>query len=108
MRKSSITATFKADINTVWDIVINNEDYAWRSDLSKISISEDGNSFTEYTKDGYQTNFRITHKELYNRYEFDMTNKNFTGHWVGVFSETQNRGTKIEFSEKLLINNYLI
>ena len=105
MRKSNITATFKADIHTIWDIITNNKDYAWRSDLSKIIILKDSNSFTEYTKDGYQTDFTITVKEPYSRYEFNMENKNFTGHWIGIFSETQNKGTKIDFTEELHIKS---
>ncbi len=105
MRKANITAAFKADIHTVWDIVTNNEDYAWRSDLSKIVISKDGNSFIEYTKDGYQTNFTIIVKESYSRYEFDMENDNFTGHWIGIFSENKNNGTNIDFTEELHIKN---
>lgn len=43
MRKSIITTIFKADIKRVWD----NNKYDWRSDLSKIDVSLDGNSFTE-------------------------------------------------------------
>jgi hypothetical protein len=105
MRKSNITVVFKADIHTVWDVVTNNEDYAWRSDLSKIVISKDGNRFTEYTKDGYRTDFFIRIKKPHSRYEFDMENKNFTGHWIGTFSETQDQGTEINFTEELHIKS---
>lgn len=105
MRRSNITACFKADRRTVWDIVTDNENYGWRSDLAKVEISPDGNSFTEFTKDGYQTNFTITVKEPYNRYEFDMENMNFKGHWVGLFSQTPNNGTKIDFTEELHIKS---
>ncbi|WP_406543189.1 hypothetical protein [Clostridium ljungdahlii] len=50
MKESTITTTFKSDIKKVWEVVTNNNKYEWRSDLSKIDVSEDGNSFTEYTK----------------------------------------------------------
>ena len=105
MKKSTITATFKADIKKVWEVVTNNNKYEWRSDLSKIDVSVDGNSFTEYTKDKFPTKFNITLKKPYERYEFDMTNKNMNGHWIGVFSPVTNNGTQIEFTEEVSVNN---
>ncbi|WP_315074305.1 SRPBCC family protein [uncultured Clostridium sp.] len=104
MKKSTITATFKANIKEVWEVVTNNNKYNWRSDLSKIDVSIDGNSFTEYTKGNFPTKFNITLKKPYERYEFDMTNKNMNGHWIGVFSPVNN-GTQIEFTEKVSVNN---
>lgn len=105
MRKSTISATFQADVQTVWNIVTNNHNYAWRSDLNKIEVLERGNKFIEYTKDGFSTNFTITVKEELKRYEFDMENKNMTGHWIGIFNSTHNNGTKIDFTEELYIRN---
>jgi hypothetical protein len=108
MRKSRITASFQADVRTVWNTVTDNDNYLWRSDLSKVEIFDGGNRFTEYTKQGYQTSFVITAKEPYHRYEFDMENKSFSGHWTGTFSETQNGGTRVDFTEELYIRNPVI
>ncbi|MEI3507595.1 MAG: hypothetical protein V8R01_00380 [Bacilli bacterium] len=44
------------------EIVTNNEDYLWRSDLSTIEIIDDTH-FVEYTKKGYPTYFTITSKK---------------------------------------------
>lgn len=104
MKRSTITAIFKTDIKTVWEVVTNNNKYEWRSDLSKIEVSKDENSFTEYTKDNFPTNFSITLKKPYERYEFDMTNKNMNGHWIGAFRSINN-GTQIEFTEEVSVNN---
>lgn len=104
MKKSTITATFKADIKKVWEVVTNNSKYDWRSDLSKIDVSSDENSFTEYTKDNFPTEFNITLKKPCERYEFDMTNNNMSGHWTGIFSSVNN-GTQIEFTEEVSVNN---
>ena len=104
MKRSTITAIFKTDFKTVWEVVTNNNKYEWRSDLSKIEVSKDENSFTEYTKDNFSTNFSITLKKPYERYEFDMTNKNMNGHWIGVFRSINN-GTQIEFTEEVSVNN---
>lgn len=107
-RKSEITATFKANIKTVWNVVTNNSDYKWRSDIERIEIIDDGNTFIEYTASGISTKFTITKKDLYNRYEFNLENKNFTGSWIGDFSETEYNGTKIVFTENIFIKNPLI
>jgi hypothetical protein len=104
MKESTITATFKSDIKKVWEVVTNNNKYEWRSDLSKIDVSADGNSFTEYTKNNFPTKFNITLKKPYERYEFDMANKNMKGHWIGTFIPVNN-GTQIEFTEKVSVNN---
>lgn len=106
MRKSTITAEFNADVKTVWDIVTDNGNYSWRSDLARIEVS--GDTFTEYTKQGFQTRFTITRREPYRRYEFDMENGNFTGHWTGTFSETGAGSTRVNFTETLNIRNPLM
>lgn len=105
MKKSTITATFKVDIKKVWEVVTNSNKYEWRSDLSKIDVLIDGNSFIEYTKDNFPTKFNITFKRTYERYEFDITNKNMNGHWIGIFSPVNNNGTQIEFIEEVSVNN---
>ena len=104
MKESTIATTFKSDIKKVWEVVTNNNKYEWRSDLSKIDVSADGNSFTEYTKNNFSTKFNITLKKPYERYEFDMANKNMKGHWIGTFIPVNN-GTQIEFTEKVSVNN---
>jgi hypothetical protein len=105
MRKSIISAEFQSNIRTVWNIITDNNNYAWRSDLEKIEIIGNGNEFVEYTKGGFSTKFTITAKEELKRYEFNMENKNMTGHWIGCFEETNKGGTKIVFSEEININN---
>lgn len=104
MTQASITALFTSDIQTVWHIVTDNQNYAWRSDLRKIEILDDGASFIEYTKSGFPTSFTITLKKPYERYEFDVKNKNMQGHWCGIFVQKQG-GTEIQFIEELSINN---
>jgi len=43
-------------------------------------------------------------KNPYERYEFDMKNKNMNGHWTGIFSK-DGSGTKIEFTEEIEVSN---
>ena len=74
MVMTNIKATFACDIKTVWKIITSLEDYAWRSDISKIEIVKPHQQFIEYTKDLYPTIFTITVFEPYQRYEFKMEN----------------------------------
>ncbi|MFW6676774.1 SRPBCC family protein [Lacrimispora sp. AGF001] len=97
-------ANFCNPIETVWNIVTDNTAYAWRSDVVRIEVSDDGNNFTEFTKGGFETKFTITLKNPYERYEFDMKNKNMNGHWTGIFSK-DGSGTKIEFTEEIEVSN---
>lgn len=97
MAVSNIKAAFKSGIQKTWETVTSLEEYAWRSDLGRIEIVDE-NHFIEYTKDGYATNFTITAKEPYKRWEFDMENDNMKGHWTGVFTK-KGEETEIDFTE---------
>lgn len=108
MRKSTIEAVFEADRKTLWNIVTNNEAYSWRSDLERIEILENGSQFIEYTKGGFNTTFTITQKQPYTTYAFTMENQNFKGNWQGVFSEVENGGTRIEFTEEIEMKNRFV
>lgn len=98
MAVSKIKAEFNCPIETVWKIVTSLDNYSWRSDLSRITVAEDGKSFVEYTKDGHSTQFTITALEPFVCYEFDMENDNMKGHWTGLFSSVSGK-TSIEFTE---------
>lgn len=106
MKSSTIKASFKSDINKVWEIVTDNKNYNWRSDISKIDIINN-ETFIEYTNSGFPTKFIIRVKNPYERYEFDIKNKNMSGHLTGIFIKTQT-GTKIKFTEEISVNNPLM
>lgn len=103
MKRRTVTAQFECSCRIVWDIVTDNKNYAWRSDLSKIEVIDE-NSFDEYTENGFVTHFHITKKEPYKEYCFDMENKNMRGHWSGLFDGSES-GTKITFTEEVEVNN---
>lgn len=98
MAISKITAEFECEAENVWNLVTSLENYSWRSDVSKIVITEPGKKFEEYTKEGYVTSFTITTFEPLERYAFDMDNENMSGHWTGLFSRQGNL-VRIEFTE---------
>lgn len=106
MAISNIKAVFQQDIQKVWETVTSLENYAWRSDLSKIEVLNE-KQFKEYTREGYATTFTITVAEPCMRWEFDMENDNMKGHWVGVF--TQKDGlTEIDFTEDVVAKKFFM
>ena len=106
MAVSNIKATFQNNIQKVWETVTSLENYAWRSDLSKIEILNE-NQFVEYTKKGYATNFTITVIEPYKRWEFDMENDNMKGHWIGIFTSKYDQ-TEIDFTEDVVAKKFFM
>jgi len=107
MARVTISARFKSDIQMVWDIVTNNQQYGWRSDISKIEVLDDGQTFIEYTKEGFPTTFVITVKNDCERYEFAIENKNISGHWTGVFSSVDGE-TQVTFTEDISVKNPIL
>lgn len=107
MIKSKLTRVYSKNCKEVWDIVTNNDEYSWRSDLSRIVV-ESENKFIEYTKNNFPTYFTILKKEPYSIYQFNLKNKNFKGTWIGKFMELEDGNTEIEFIEELKIKNPLI
>ena len=98
MAVSNIKALIPGELQKVWELVLNTENYAaWRSDLSKIEVISN-KQFIEYTKGGYPTTFTVTLVEPYSRWEFDMENSNMTGHWTGIFTAKGDE-TEIDFTE---------
>lgn len=92
------------NIDKIWRIVTDNSHYNWRTDLSQIEVLDGGKRFIEYTKDGFATTFTITKKLEKKQYEFDMENKNMSGHWTGVFKEL-NGETEVTFTEDVKAKN---
>ena len=107
MAVSNIKALIPVELHTVWDLVLDIENYAaWRSDLSKTEVIND-KQFIEYTKDGCSTSFTVTLVEPYRRWEFDMENSNMTGHWTGVFT-AKGSETEIDFTEQVEAKKWLL
>lgn len=106
MAVSNIKTVLSADISKVWDGVTDVENYSWRSDLSRTELLEK-NQFVEYTKKGYPTTFTITSSVPYERWEFDMENRNMKGHWVGIFTPKKGK-TEIEFTENVTVKKIFL
>ena len=100
----------KYNIKAIWDIVVNNNDCKWRTDIIKIKILENGKDWIEYYDENekYFTNFILKNKDEYKLYSFDMENKKFYGNWTGKFVEINNNETKCIFTETIYIKNWIM
>ncbi len=105
MRKellASAAAFFPVSAIQLWQVVTNNEDTAWRSDLIKVEIKPDG-SWVEYTKDGC-TQFTICCWQPMERYGLTMENKHFSGMWEGCLQERAD-GTQWNMTEIIYVKS---
>lgn len=107
MIKSNMKKEFTCDKEKLWNIITDNNDYSWRSDLSKIEIVDDTH-FIEYAKNGYPTYFTITSKRKLEEYRFDMKNSNIEGHWIGLFKELPNGNIELDFTEEIETSNFIM
>lgn len=107
MVKSNIKKEFNCDIEKLWNIITDNTRYAWRSDLSKIEITDDRH-FIEYTKNNYPTYFTITSKINLKEYKFDIENSNIRGKWIGIFKKLDSGNVLLNFTEEIETNNFVM
>ncbi len=107
MIKSNIKKEFNCGIEKLWNIITDNNKYAWRSDLSKIEIIDDKH-FIEYAKNNYPTYFTITSKEYLKEYKFDIENSNIKGKWIGLLKELPNGNVELDFKEEIETNNFIM
>lgn len=107
MIQSNIKKAFRCDKEKLWNIITDNTNYSWRSDLSKILIV-DKDHFIEYTKDNFPTYFTITKKNKLKRYEFEIENTNIKGRWIGLFKEISDGCIELDFTEEVEVNSFMM
>lgn len=107
MIKSNLKQEFNCDIEKLWEIMTDNTNYAWRSDLAKIEIIDDTH-FVEYTKNNFPTYFTITKQEYLKEYRFDIKNANIAGRWTGIFKKLDNGNVLLDFTEEIETKNFMM
>lgn len=84
------TSVFRTELpystESVWAVMTDTTQYAWRSDLKCIETDSD-TVFREIYPNGNETVFTITEKKPFTRYAFHMENKRFSGEWTGTLEE---------------------
>ncbi len=107
MVKSIIKKKFHCDKDKLWDVITDNYNYSWRSDLSKIDIIDEKH-FIEYGKNNFPTYFTITAKEKLKEYKFNLENANLKGKWIGIFKELPNGNIELDFTEEIEVKNFIM
>lgn len=108
-RTATSESYYNASPEKVYNVLINNADYSFRSDLEEIVIVEENNGievWDEIARNGSVIRFKTTRKEPYSLYEFDIVKGNgFTGHWKGELKETSTGGTLFISTETIRMKN---
>lgn len=107
MVKSIIKKQFHCDKDKLWDVITDNYNYSWRSDLSKIDIIDEKH-FIEYGKNNFPTYFTITAKEKLKEYKFNLENANLKGKWIGIFKELPNGNIELDFTEEIEVKIFIM
>ena len=107
MIRSNIKKQFSCDKNKLWDIITDNSNYKWRTDLLKIEITDETH-FIEYTTNKFPTYFTITAKEKLKEYKFNLENTNLKGKWIGIFKELPNGNIELDFTEEIEVKNFIM
>jgi len=111
-RSATLETVYKSSPEKVYNTLINNQDYNYRSDLKEIVILEkkgEIETWEEIAKNGIRIRFKTILKEPYSRYEFDIIEGNgFTGHWAAKLEETEDGGTLYTSTETVKIKNPFI
>jgi len=96
------------NIDKIWDIVVDNANYQWRSGVENVEILENGNSWIEYYSKKSFTKFTLVEKNRPNLYSFKMDNRYFYGDWTGEFMEIGQNETKYIFTETIYVRSKIM
>ena len=98
------TAVFDASPRAVWNVMTDNGDVSWRSDLSGVRGTGEG-KWIEIDNRGRETRFEVRFFDPYRFYSFCMENKYFTGIWSATFSPAESGGTMVELRQEIAVKN---
>lgn len=105
MIRSQIKKEFECDQDQLWEIITNNYQYEWRSDLSHILVINE-KEFVEYTKQQVATKFTIVTKEKLKEYRFCFENDQIKGNWIGLFTILPNGHIVLDFTEEVEVKKW--
>lgn len=91
----------------VFDIITDNKNYKWRSDISKVEIIDEQH-FIEYDKNGFKTEFCITNIVPNERYEFDLKNENIVGHFIAEINKVNSNDIELRLTEQIEVKNIIM
>ncbi len=95
----------------LYDIVTNNEDWHYRTDVDKLIIIEkksDCEIWEETTSGGAVIRFTTREKKPHSFYSFNMESKLFSGYWTGTFEPVTGGKTLFTATEHISVKNPFI
>lgn len=101
---SKAERSYRYPVEQVWSVVVDNGDFAWRSDVVRLVEEPGGSRWRETDAAGRETRFSLLEKVPFERYAFSMENAMFTGRWSGQFLR-QGQGCKLVFVEEIMVKN---
>lgn len=111
-RTETRSIIYAASPREVYNVLTNNSNYSYRSDLQKVIILEkcgDMEIWDEVARNGNIIRFKTVKKVPYSLYEFEIIQASgFTGHWIGELMETETGGTLFTSTEVIRMKNPLL
>ena len=108
-RTATSECFYNASPEKVYNALINNADYGYRSDLEEIVIVEEKDGievWDEIAKNGSVIRSRTARKVPHSLYEFEIVKGNgFTGYWKGELKVTSTGGTHFTSTEIIRMKN---
>ncbi len=101
---------FDAPIEKVYNTVINNNDWKYRTSLDNLEIieSNNGHEVWEETVNGYTIRCKTAEKKPYSFYSFDMESEHFKAYWFAQFEATEAGKTRFIATESIEYRNLFI
>jgi|LSQX01.3.fsa_nt_gb hypothetical protein len=109
VRKETKQTVYNASIETVYNTVVNNKDWKWRTSLDNLQIIETNDDFEvwEEISQGSTIRFKTKEKTPFSFYSFEMNNKFFQGEWFAEFESVENGKTRFIATELIIYKNPL-
>lgn len=101
-------SVFNAPPEVLYSIVINNEDWTYRSGLKDLTIIErkgDMEVWEEISKDGAVIRFTTKEKKPVSFYSFEMDSKMLSGYWTADFKSVEGGKTLFTATEYISVKN---
>lgn len=103
-----LSSVFNVLPETLYAIVINNDDWQYRTDLQNLIVIERSGEmevWDEVSKSGDTIRFKTREKTPHSFYSFDMETRVFTGYWTAAFEPTEDGGTLFTATEYISVKN---
>lgn len=104
-------SVFNVSPEILYSIVIDNEDWTYRSELNDLTIIEkkgDWEIWEETTRDGAVIRFTTKEKNPFSFYSFNMESNMFSGYWTATFQFVEGDKTLFTATEYISIKNPFI